>query len=61
MGRTLTTWEEALKRVRKGGTVREFGGCPPGTAIRVETVLLRYDEIELQGSVLANPTDLEKH
>ncbi|NIR87796.1 alcohol dehydrogenase catalytic domain-containing protein, partial [Candidatus Bathyarchaeota archaeon] len=25
------TWEQALRMVRKGGTVLEFGGCPPGT------------------------------
>jgi len=54
------TWEEALKMVRKGGTVLEFGGCPPGTAIRVETELLHYDEIKLQGSFHAKPTEFRK-
>jgi threonine dehydrogenase-like Zn-dependent dehydrogenase len=24
------TWEQASEIVRKGGTVLEFGGCPPG-------------------------------
>jgi len=55
-----TTWEEALRLVGKGGTVLEFGGCPPGTEIRVSTELLHYDEINLLGSFHANPTDFRK-
>src|SRR4030042_3846904 len=31
------TWEQALRLVRKGGTVLEFGGCPSGTEIKLNT------------------------
>jgi L-iditol 2-dehydrogenase len=55
-----TTWEEALRLVGKGGTVLEFGGCPPGTEIRVSTELLHYDEIKLLGAFHANPSDFRK-
>jgi len=54
------TWEQALKMVRKGGTVLEFGGCPPGTEIRVSTELLHYEEVTLLGSFHATPAHFKK-
>ena len=54
------TWEQALKMVRKGGTVLEFGGCPPGTEIRVSTELLHYGEVTLLGSFHATPAHFKK-
>lgn len=53
------TWEKALKLVKKGGTVLEFGGCPPGTKIEIETELLHYKEITVLGTFHANPHDFE--
>jgi len=44
------TWEQALKLVRKGGTVLEFGGCPPGTEIKLSTELLHYGEVTVLGT-----------
>jgi len=54
------TWEQALKLVRKGGTVLEFGGCPPGTIIRLNTELLHYGEITVLGAFHATPLHFRK-
>jgi len=54
------TWEQALKMVRKGGTVLEFGGCPPGTEITVRTELLHYGEVTMLGTFHTTPTHFKK-
>jgi len=54
------TWEQALKLVRKGGTVLEFGGCPPGTQIQVDTELLHYGEVTALGTFHATPLHFKK-
>ena len=54
------TWEQALKVVRKGGTVLEFGGCPPGTEIKVRTELLHYGQVTLLGTFHATPAHFKK-
>ncbi|MFP3984868.1 MAG: zinc-dependent alcohol dehydrogenase [Candidatus Bathyarchaeia archaeon] len=54
------TWEQALKMVCKGGTVLEFGGCPPRTEIKVSTELLHYGEVTLKGAFHATPTHFKK-
>ncbi len=54
------TWEQALKLVSKGGRVLEFGGCPPGTEIKVDTELLHYDEVEVCGAFHATPLHFRK-
>lgn len=53
------TWEQALELVRRGGTVLEFGGCPPGTSIRVSTEKLHYGELKILGAFHATPRDFE--
>jgi L-iditol 2-dehydrogenase len=55
-----TTWEQALKMVRRGGTVLEFGGCPPGTEIKVSAEQLHYDETTVLGSFHATPAHFKK-
>ncbi len=55
-----STWQEALKLVAKGGTVLEFGGCPPGTKIEVDTELLHYGEVKLMGTFHATPEEFSK-
>jgi len=55
-----TTWEQALKMVRKGGTVLEFGGCPPGTEIRVSTEQLHYGETTILGAFHTTPAHFRK-
>lgn len=54
------TWEQALKLVREGGTVLEFGGCPPGTSIKVDTELLHYGEVTVRGAFHATPLHFRK-
>jgi L-iditol 2-dehydrogenase len=54
------TWEQALKLVRKGGTVLEFGGCPPGTEIRLSTELLHYGEVTVLGTFHTTPLHFRK-
>jgi len=54
------TWEQALRMVRKGGTVLEFGGCPPGTEIKVSTELLHYGEATLLGTFHTTPAHFKK-
>jgi len=49
------TWEQALKLVRKGGIVLEFGGCPPGTEIKLNAELLHYGEVTVLGTFHATP------
>jgi len=54
------TWEQALKMVRKGGTVLEFGGCPPGTEIKVRTELLHYGQVTVLGTFHTTPLHFRK-
>jgi L-iditol 2-dehydrogenase len=49
------TWEQALKLARKGGTILEFGGCPPGTEIKVNAEMLHYGELTVLGAFHATP------
>jgi len=57
---TPTTWEQALRMVRKGGTVLEFGGCPPGTEIKVSTEQLHYGETTIMGAFHTTPAHFRK-
>jgi L-iditol 2-dehydrogenase len=54
------TWEQALRLVRKGGTVLEFGGCPPGTEIKVNAETLHYGELTVLGAFHATPLHFRK-
>jgi len=40
-------WQDAFARVRRGGRVVFFGGCPPGTALSVDTRRMHYDNLTL--------------
>jgi len=54
------TWEQALKMVRNGGTVLEFGGCPPGTEIKVNAEKLHYGEVTVKGTFHTTPLHFRK-
>ena len=54
------TWEQALKLARKGGTVLEFGGCPPGTEIRLDAERLHYGEMKVIGAFHTTPLHFRK-
>lgn len=53
------TWEMAISMARKGGTVVEYGGCPSGTKITVDTQRLHYDELTIKGSYSATAYETE--
>ena len=55
-----STWEQALKLVRKGGTVLEFGGCPPGTEVKVNAEILHYGELTMLGTFHTTPLHFKK-
>jgi L-iditol 2-dehydrogenase len=55
-----STWEQALKMVRRGGTVLEFGGCPPGTEIKVNAEMLHYGEQTILGTFHTTPLHFRK-
>jgi L-iditol 2-dehydrogenase len=54
------TWEQALTMVSPGGTVLEFGGCPPGTRITADAEQLHYGEVAVMGAFHAPPTDFKR-
>ncbi|MBX5328516.1 MAG: zinc-binding dehydrogenase [Candidatus Bathyarchaeota archaeon] len=54
------TWEQALRLVRKGGTVLEFGGCPPGTEVKVNAEMLHYGEVTVMGAFHTTPLHFRK-
>jgi L-iditol 2-dehydrogenase len=49
------TWEQALRLTRKGGTTLEFGGCPPGTEIKISAEQLHYGELTVMGTFHTTP------
>ena len=54
------TWEQALKLARKGGTVLEFGGCPPRTEVKLNAEMLHYGELTVMGTFHTTPLHFRK-
>ena len=48
-------WEQAIDAVGRGGTVVLFGGCAPGTTVRVDTRRAHYEELTLVGAFHHTP------
>ena len=48
-------WEQAVDAVDRGGTVVFFGGCAPGTSIRLGTHRVHYEELSLLGTFHHTP------
>jgi L-iditol 2-dehydrogenase len=42
-------WEQAVEIADRGGRVVFFGGCAPGTSIRLDTRRIHYEELALAG------------
>lgn len=42
-------WEQAVDYCRRGGRVLWFGGCKPGTEVRLDTRRVHYDQITTMG------------
>jgi L-iditol 2-dehydrogenase len=43
----VDVWEAAPSFARRGGQVILFGGCPPGTHVRLDTQRLHYDQLRI--------------
>ncbi|MCL6640196.1 MAG: zinc-binding dehydrogenase, partial [Candidatus Rokubacteria bacterium] len=48
-------WEQAVAAVGRGGSVVLFGGCAPGTTVRLDTRRLHYEELRLVGAFHHTP------
>lgn len=48
-------WELAVDAVGRGGTVVFFGGCAPGTTVRLDTRRVHYEELTLVGAFHHTP------
>jgi L-iditol 2-dehydrogenase len=55
-----SVWENAVRMVRKGGSVLFFGGCAPGTEVRLDTCLVHYSNITIKGVFHHRPYYVEK-
>jgi len=53
-------WREAFARVRRGGRVVFFGGCPVNTALSVDTRRMHYDNLTLIAPFHYRPRDVRK-
>jgi L-iditol 2-dehydrogenase len=48
-------WEQAMEAVGRGGSVVFFGGCAPGTSVRLDTRRAHYEELTLLGAFHHTP------
>jgi L-iditol 2-dehydrogenase len=53
-------WQEAFARVRRGGRVVFFGGCPVDTALSVDTRRMHYDNLTLIAPFHFRPRDVQR-
>ncbi len=53
-------WERAIDGVGRGGTVVLFGGCAPGTVVRVDTRRAHYEELTLAGAFHHTPATIRR-
>jgi L-iditol 2-dehydrogenase len=53
-------WEQAVEGVARGGCVVFFGGCAPGTAIRLDTRRVHYEELALLGAFHHSPDTIRR-
>jgi L-iditol 2-dehydrogenase len=53
-------WEQAVKAVARGGTVLFFGGCAPGTTVRLDTRRVHYEELTLVGAFHHTPETIRR-
>jgi L-iditol 2-dehydrogenase len=53
-------WLDAFERVRRGGRVVFFGGCPAGTALEIDTRRMHYDNLTLIAPFHFRPRDVRR-
>ena len=51
-------WRDAFARVRRGGRVVFFGGCPVNTALSIDTRRMHYDNLTLLAPFHFRPRDV---
>ncbi len=56
----LAGWGDAFARVRRGGRVVFFGGCPANTALSVDTRRMHYDNLTLLAPFHFRPRDVQR-
>jgi L-iditol 2-dehydrogenase len=56
----VTGWQDALMRVRRGGRIVFFGGCPAGTKLEIDTRRMHYDNLTLLAPFHYRPRDVRK-
>jgi L-iditol 2-dehydrogenase len=56
----VEVWQDAFARVRRGGRVVFFGGCPTGTALSVDTRRMHYDNLTLMAPFHYRPRDVRR-
>ena len=54
------TWQQAMKMIRRGGTINLFGGCPSGTQIPLDSTLIHYSEITVRASFHHTPKHIRE-
>jgi L-iditol 2-dehydrogenase len=53
-------WADAFARVRRGGRVIFFGGCPVNTSLNIDTQRMHYDNLTLLAPFHYRPRDVRK-
>jgi L-iditol 2-dehydrogenase len=53
-------WSDAFARVRRGGRVVFFGGCPAGTRLEIDTRRMHYDNLTLIAPFHFRPRDVRR-
>jgi L-iditol 2-dehydrogenase len=53
-------WEDAVARVRRGGRVIFFGGCPSNTKLSLDTRRMHYDNLTLLAPFHFRPRDVRR-
>ncbi len=56
----VSGWTDAVARVRRGGRVVFFGGCPLNTSIALDTRRMHYDNLTLLSPFHYRPVDVEQ-
>jgi L-iditol 2-dehydrogenase len=54
------TWQEAVRMLRRGGTVNFFGGCPTDTIVELDTNVMHYSELTCMASFHHTPAYIRK-
>ena len=56
----VEVWQDAFARVRRGGRVVFFGGCPPNTSLNIDTRRMHYDNLTLMAPFHYRPRDVRR-